>query len=651
MECGRPLVFSLMLLLMIPMSAHAQAWSGIIDPSRAIDWSNAGIPGGIPNRTTQCGSTTPAYTGTAATINAAIAACPAGDFVSLGAGTFNLSNGIDFANHSNVTLRGQGADSTFIVFTGDTSCFGLAADVCMESKDNSYPGGFQNTANWTAGFAVGTTSITVSNTTGMVAGQTILILDQCDEGTSGATCTTGTDTDTGTIWNCYVTNVCSNGASGGTPNNRSQMQLVLVTAFNPGTGVLTISPGLYMANWASARTPQAHWSNSTLMNAGLENVSLDHTGSAGALGVVLDTCYQCWVSGIRSIDPGRDHIDLYQAIHSVVQNSYFYQGQAHASQSYGVENFFGSDNLIQNNVFQQVTNPLIATGPDEGNVWSYNFSINDLYSANGWMQPSNSLHSSGTAFDLHEGNIGPGFIADNVHGTHQFTTLFRNWFAGNQSLCNGVPCTNQTVAVQIYAASRYFNVIGNVLGQTAYHNNYTCAGASSACANGNTSIYTLGFTGNGGSVNATINRFCLGIPCTSHGDYDPQTTGYLFRWGNYDTVDSAVQWNSAEVPSQLPSFANAVPGTHLLPASFYLSAKPSWWGTMPYPAVGPDVTGGPGPGGFAYANPAQTCYATTMGGPADGTGSALRFNANACYGQQNPPPNLSPATNLAGIAH
>src|SRR5271166_5706881 len=29
-------------------------WSGIIDPSRAIDWSTAGIPGGIPARTTIC---------------------------------------------------------------------------------------------------------------------------------------------------------------------------------------------------------------------------------------------------------------------------------------------------------------------------------------------------------------------------------------------------------------------------------------------------------------------------------------------------------------------------------------------------------------------------------------------------------------------
>src|SRR5438876_3119335 len=43
-----------LLIIVIPMAAHAQPWSGILDPSRAIDWSNAGIPGGIPNRTTVC---------------------------------------------------------------------------------------------------------------------------------------------------------------------------------------------------------------------------------------------------------------------------------------------------------------------------------------------------------------------------------------------------------------------------------------------------------------------------------------------------------------------------------------------------------------------------------------------------------------------
>ena len=39
-----------------------------------------------------------------------------------------------------------------------------------------------------------------------------------------------------------------------------------------------------------------------------------------------------------------------------------------------------------------------------------------------------------------------------------------------------------------------------------------------------------------------------------------------------------------------------------------------------------------GLGGHAYTIPAADCYANIMGGPADGTGAVLSFDAAACYG-------------------
>jgi len=45
-----------------------------------------------------------------------------------------------------------------------------------------------------------------------------------------------------------------------------------------------------------------------------------------------------------------------------------------------------------------------------------------------------------------------------------------------------------------------------------------------------------------------------------------------------------------------------------------------------------DVTGGTGPAGHAYLNPAMQCYLGTMGGVDGGTGSPLAFNENTCYG-------------------
>ena len=63
----------------------------------------------------------------------------------------------------------------------------------------------------------------------------------------------------------------------------------------------------------------------------------------------------------------------------------------------------------------------------------------------------------------------------------------------------------------------------------------------------------------------------------------------------------------------------------------YLSARPSWWKNLPFPAIGPDIQGGNGPGGHSYGNPAERCYRTNMGGKDGGPGSPYRFNAAACY--------------------
>src|SRR6266550_4021318 len=61
---------------------HAQPWSGIIDPSRAADWTSPGVVGGIPNnRTTNCATLNPGAT--AAQINSAIASCQSGQVVFL----------------------------------------------------------------------------------------------------------------------------------------------------------------------------------------------------------------------------------------------------------------------------------------------------------------------------------------------------------------------------------------------------------------------------------------------------------------------------------------------------------------------------------------------------------------------------------------
>jgi len=182
---------------------------------------------------------------------------------------------------------------------------------------------------------------------------------------------------------------------------------------------------------------------------------------------------------------------------------------------------------------------------------------------------------------------------------------------------------------------------------------------------------------------------------------DSLVSSTLLRWGNYDVVTAAVRWcgnssdtgfsttcgSTSEVPTGAPTYPNPVPtlgdtgvGQGALPPSFYLSSKPPWFGSIPFPAVGPDVSGGnlgvcsgtintPGQyagvpatsgsqctgtslitawAGHANAIPALNCFLNVMGGVPDGTGPALPFDASTCYAAG--PPAAVP-TNLVGVPH
>src|SRR5580704_3169202 len=116
--------------LSFPAISNAQQlWSGVISPTRAITWSNAGIPGGLPDGSwTQCGSTIAPYgssgsPGSTSTINSQLSACGAKTYVLLGSGTFYLTGTITPKNQQ--VVRGMGANSTFLQFYGQGSCNGL----------------------------------------------------------------------------------------------------------------------------------------------------------------------------------------------------------------------------------------------------------------------------------------------------------------------------------------------------------------------------------------------------------------------------------------------------------------------------------------------------------------------------------------------
>lgn len=609
----RIFVLLLLNLTLWTLPVQAQLWSGVLDPSRATNWSSAGVAGGIPNRTIVCQTLNPGAT--AAQINSAIQNCPSGQVVFLNAGTYTIgSPGITFDGKSNVTLRGAGANSTFLNFTGANACggAGTTGSICVSSSSAAFlTGGQNNTANWTAGYARGSANVTLSSKTNMQVGTIMELAQNWDSA------------ETGNVYVCHGFTCTVSGGGDNFGPGREQGQLVTVTSISSGACPCTIgiSPALRMPNWRSGQNPTAVWGTALPTSGiGIENLSLNYNSIQNTNGISFYYATDSWVKGVRSVNPGvtgggAHHVRAYASTHITVRDSYFWGGKDHSQESYGIDPYAVSDLLVENNIFHYITSPIVNEG-NEGSVFAYNYSIDDLFIDGTWAQASWYTHSESNNFLLWESNDGFGLNLDGYHGPAFFNTVFRSRALGKEGIT-----ASQTVPIMIYSYNRYHNIIGNVLGDNAYHTTYQSRGGFDSEANCNFSIYALGWGGNCG--NSGTNQL-----------NDTLTTSTLMRWGNYDTVTDATRFVSGEVPSGISPYGNSVPASQTLPSSFYLTARPSWWETsIPFPAIGPDVTGGSeaGVGGHNAKIPARRCFESIMGGAFGQRTTPRTFDATTCY--------------------
>ncbi len=651
------------LALLVVLSCHAQPWSTFLDSSRAIDWTS-GVGFSIPSYTVPC-STQPSLgsgSGNAAAnttaIQNALASCDAThNVVNLPSGTYYIA-GVQFGTQGKQVLRGAGSSATYLNITADAGCAGLGHGVCMLAGNWTYsgdssvqpPSGIHQCA-WTAGYSQGTTSITLGTCGGTPTVGQLIVLDQANDTSD----TSGVYTCDGSTSNCtYEGARNANGRVIGSDLYSTQevKSITGVTSLGGGSYTVTISPAVYETNIRTGQTPGA-WFPGTVQLEGIENLTLDATAADNALGFF--SCYQCWAKGLRFIDPARNAILLYQSLQVVIRDSYFFGAQSSAATSYNIECDTSSSFLVENNIMQQVTTPLNMNGGCEGAVVDYNLSIKTIFADGTWTWPLYASHSADDNFNLYEGNNTYGIAADNASGPANQFTAFRNFFTGFE-----LGTINTTVPFIFRALNRNINIVGNVLGQPSYHTQYQAFATStttfSGAASGDVSIYDLGGGGTGDvcSLNPGSSTLC-----------DPLTVSTLMRWGNYDIVNAAARWDSTEASPASNTYVNANFSSgyfsglaHTLPASLAYNSKPSWWpSAKPWPTIGPDIssgnigicTGGTYAGAPAtgsgqctggslstawasHANsiPAQDCF-ISMGGPADGSGGVLAFDAGTCY--------------------
>ncbi len=594
--------------LVAATGCSAQAWDSILNSAQAIDWSDAGV-GRIPQRSTQCASLT--SSATVAQIDAALAACPPDQAVFLAAGTYAIDGNIHVP--SNVTLRGAGASRTILNATG------MSGGPVIGLGSGSVP---FRPVKIVGGMMPGSKQMLVAPNSGIEPGMFLVVTETNDRDYVSSS---GSDGD------C---NWCDGGWT--KTGNLARGQIVMVTTVLNGTTV-AFSPGLYASY---THSPLAVPFKMAASHAGVEDLQVraNHTGYDSDFSMA--ECAFCWISGVEANYTDAEFVTLTWGYHDEVRDSYFSNSYLHTPGEHDTTIRIGlktSASLIENNIIERGHESVMLQWGAAGNVIAYNYMMGGFDSgAPNVVSGGIDFHGAHPQFNLLEGNVVASIYADPIWGTSSHTTAFRNWVAGTNRVCSpmrgrgAVACSGAdghygfqaARAVQISYLSAKNNFVGNVIGsrqmQSLARNHKPLAQVASveypAERSYDEAAYAWSF-GYGCASDDGTGTGCNGgkFPCHVEG-----TKAASLLHGNYNNIDKSVAW--------------AAGISRVLPRSFYLPNRPAWWGTMPFPATGPDVNGGSGPGGHSYGNPAWACYVTVMGGSDGGAGGPLAFDEDRCYG-------------------
>ena len=486
-----------------------------------------------------------------------------------------------------VTIRGEGADTTRIVANGTIPDYGAVILFGHRSGAGDASFGVQNL---TAGAARGATTVTVGNGAGFAVGDVVTI-DMLD----GAAVKNGpVYFNGGYLWfydaqyfkrqptygwsgpstgaqDINVSDLASanSAAQSVVPAWRSRMHTTEIMAISGNT--LTVKDPLSLDFPLSAspqiwKTIPVNTGSGQLGNrwSGIENIAVAGGNNQwGFPGGTINFSYMayCWAKnveadGVRSSSDPVNHpgkygynIGIGRSYRCVVRDSY-----AHGStdenpggQAYGIVVGAGSGAcLVENNISVENNKPITLNSTGGGNVIAYNYVDQAvLWNSPGWQENAiDDCHANFTHHDLIEGNWTPNLGGDTTHGNSGWHTHFRNYANGKNSTGN---FNSNLRAVGMDGWTHDHAYVGNILkGGTVYETNPS--------SQSGIPIYQLGNNANG------------------TGWDNGYAAAHVFRDGNWDNVTNGVKW------------AN---GAKTLPSSFYLKAKPAFFGGNAWPWVNP----------------------------------------------------------------
>lgn len=544
--------------------AGYSAFAEIIPPDRFLGFTNAmpGVAGGIPNRTTiytnivDAGADNTGITDAKGIIQAAITACPSNQIVYMPAGTYLLSGRLDLK--SGVSLRGAGIENTRLVLSNGTYSDGIyLAKSGTESiyYPNNDPVQSNDVVSISGRFGTNIVLGPGTYLSGFTNGRIVLV-DQLNDAS---------------IYN--EGGIDGDDYMGRLDASRMFRQMAEIVAVSAATN-LTVYPPL---SWNYTNLPQVVYFPAVFTWAGLEDFTITNaceTNLTGSL-IKFEQTVDCWIKNVGSHGGYTENIVLSYGLRCTITGcdirysaEYRYSGRG-----YGLHiRYASTQNELSDNVLYRTRSGVIADSTGPYNVMAYNFNAGGFNGAAGIIHTFGLSHGGNPAWNLWEGNVGSGIVADDFHGGSAYNVVFRNYLKGWAPNATATSTNYYQRAVNFWDGSIYHSVVGNVLGSpdvgsgNSYTNRFVYMDTNNSVASVEQPvIYRFGYES-------------VGVGGTYHSE--PFDTALLH--GNWDWATTNVVWD--------PGIAD-----HDVPNSLYLDSKPVWFGSLAWPPIGPDGSTNPIP--------------------------------------------------------
>jgi hypothetical protein len=507
--------------------------------------------GGIPHRTDVCRTLSPGGGDDTTAIQDAVNACPEGQVVQLEAGTFRISGEGVVIQRSGITLRGRGPDATKLVRPRGSNRHAIIFGHRWAK--------YTQPTDLAADAPRGTYSLTLVRNPGLAVGEVVLVDQEGDP--------------RWTRWN-PTQQPPGDGSRGWFSRfDRPIAQVMEVVAVRENTVTFNTPFHLdfltadhaQLARYAAGEpdgppVPVTKWS-------GVEDLSVAY-GDGGQGNVHFFDAAYCWARNIESAHTDGVSVCFDGSFRCEVRDSFIHTTLTPnpGGGGYGLGWSRGAaDNLAENNIVWNFNKVMVMRASGGGNVIGYNY-LEDGWGAGYPDIPEvglNASHMTTPHHELFEGNQAWNFGGDSYWGNSIYITAFRNHFTGRR---RSLPPLHLTDAVQrrfvdVPEWHWWYSFIGNVLGtpdMDASPQSGFVYDAAPPWAFDPVPLWVIGPQRDSGK-----------------GGQDPEVRERTLRHGNFDFFTRSVVWDPAIARRDLPP-------------SFYLRAKPAFFGERPWPWVTPE---------------------------------------------------------------